>query len=214
MVTSFLPPYYFVGLPYPQPSVLHYFIMAFTLRRPFALSSALHQIPKSVSTSAAGRAFHSSPFKLRSFVSKPATTVSSLAKRQSLFQNASRRTYMQPSYEAQRPDSGNLSQKLLYGAGIVGATVLATNFIFNRETREDGGMPPFERAYLNETFVHTGLGIGIIGVAAQALHRSGWSYRIMAANPWVVIGVSLAASVGTMYGCFATSPEKYTVSRL
>ncbi|MCJ1411498.1 hypothetical protein MMC19_005588 [Ptychographa xylographoides] len=107
------------------------------------------------------------------------------------------------------PNAGNLTQRLLYGAGIVGATILATNLIFNRETREDGGMPPFERAYLNETFLHTGLGIGIIGVAASALHQSGWSVRLMAANPWLVIGGGLAASIGTMYGCFATSPENY-----
>lgn len=85
---------------------------------------------------------------------------------------------------------------------------MATNMIFNRETREDGGMAPYERKFLNETFMHTGLGIGIIGVAANALHRSGWSYRLMTANPWVVLGVGLAASIGTMYGTFATSPDK------
>lgn len=105
--------------------------------------------------------------------------------------------------------TGSLSQRLLYGAAIVGGTLVATNLMFNRETREDGGMPPFERSYLNETFAHTGLGIGIIGVAASALHRSGWSYRLMSANPWLVIGVSLAASIGTMYGTRATDPENY-----
>jgi len=79
--------------------------------------------------------------------------------------------------------------------------------VFNRETREDGGMPPYERSYLNETFMHTGLGIGIIAVAARSLHMSGWSYRLMAANPWLVLGVGLAGSIGSMYGCFATAPK-------
>ncbi len=69
-------------------------------------------------------------------------------------------------------------------------------------------MPPYERSYLNETFLHTGLGIGIIGVAASALHRSGWSIRLMSANPWVVIGGSLALSLGTMFGTFKTHPDK------
>ena len=101
-----------------------------------------------------------------------------------------------------------MGTKLAYGAAIVGGTVLATNLIFNRETREDGGMPPFEREYLNQTFMHTGLGVGIIGVAARALHNSGWSYRLMATNPWLVVGVSLALSVGTMYGTYATHPDK------
>lgn len=86
--------------------------------------------------------------------------------------------------------------------------MVATNVLFNRETREDGGMPPFERSYLNETFLHTGLGIGIIGLAARTLHQSGWSYRLMAYNPWAVMGVSLVASIGTMYATFATPPEK------
>jgi hypothetical protein len=114
---------------------------------------------------------------------------------------------MQQSYQPAQ-GSGNLSQKLLYGAAIVGGTVVATNLIFNRETREDGGMPLFERKYLNDTFLHTGLGVGIIGIAARALHTSGWSYRLMAASPWAVIGVSLVASIGTMYGTFYTAPEK------
>jgi hypothetical protein len=69
-------------------------------------------------------------------------------------------------------------------------------------------MPPFERKYLNETFMHTGLGLGIIAVAARTLHMNGWSYRLMAANPWLVMGVGLAASIGSMYGCMKTDPSK------
>lgn len=113
---------------------------------------------------------------------------------------------MQQSYgTAQR---GDLTQRLLYGAAIVGGTVMATNFIFNRETREDGGMPHYERSYLNETFMHTGLGVGIIGIAGRALHMNGWSYRLMATNPWLVAGVGLAASMGTMFATYYTSPDK------
>jgi len=70
-------------------------------------------------------------------------------------------------------------------------------------------MPDYERSYLNDTFMHTGLGIGIIAVAARTLHQSGWSYRLMSFNPWLVIGVSLAASIGTMYGTFRTHPDNY-----
>lgn len=184
--------------------------MAFVLRRPLALSTALRNLPKT--TAVPARAFHNPPFRtnaLSKSKSKCASPFPSLVESRQIFKSTFRRTYMQQPAEVARPDSGNLTQRLLYGAGIVGATVLATNLIFNRETREDGGMPPFERQYLNDTFLHTGLGIGIIGVAAQALHRSGWSYRLMAANPWVVVGVGLATSIGTMYGCMATSPEKY-----
>jgi hypothetical protein len=115
---------------------------------------------------------------------------------------------MQQPYPVATPNTAGLTQRLIYGAGIFGGTLVAINFMFNRETREDGGMPEYERSFLNETFMHTGLGIGIIGLAARTLHQSGWSYRLMAYNPWAVVGVGLAASIGTMYATFATSPQK------
>lgn len=69
-------------------------------------------------------------------------------------------------------------------------------------------MPPYERAYLNDTFMHTGLGVGMIGIAARALHMNGWSFRLMSANPWVVMGGGLVLSIGTMWGTLATNPNK------
>jgi hypothetical protein len=176
--------------------------MAFILRRPFAVSSALRQVPKLSNTA---RFIHNSPIKPTQAVKPQGVSSSIFAKSRQNFQNAFRRTYMQQTFNAQ---SGNMSQKLMYGAAIIGGTVMATNFIFNRETREDGGMPAFERSFLNETFMHTGLGIGIIGVASRALHMSGWSYRLMAMNPWLVMGVGLVGSIGSMYATFNTSPEK------
>lgn len=178
--------------------------MAFFLRRTFAVPTALRQVPKAANTA---RFIHSSPFKPAQ--PKPLTPASSIfAKSRQTFQNAFRRTYIQPTANASQ---GDRTQKLIYGAAIVGGTILATNLIFNRETREDGGMPHYERSYLNETFMHTGLGIGIIGIAARALHSSGWSYRLMATNPWLVAGVGLVASIGTMYGTFYTSPDNYVM---
>ncbi|KAL1958421.1 hypothetical protein VTO42DRAFT_4522 [Malbranchea cinnamomea] len=177
--------------------------MAFYVRRPFAISATLKQLPKSSSCNI--RFFHqNAPFKHTTSQS-PA---SSFAKARQTFQNAFKRTYIEPTYRVRR-DTGNLSQKLLYGAAIVGGTIVATNVIFNRETREDGGMPAFERNYLNQTFMHTGLGVGIIAVAARALHTSGWSYRLMAMNPWAVVGLSLVGSIGTMYATLYTPPENY-----
>ena len=183
--------------------------MSFIFRRPFAASSpTLKQFTK---PSAILRSFHSSPTKASfnsSFNARPAVNAQSLLKSNAL-RNSFRRGYQQPSYQpANTASQGNLTQRLLYGAVLVGGTIVATNLIFNRETREDGGMPQYEREYLNQTFMHTGLGIGIIGVAARALHTNGWSYRLMSANPWLVVGVSLAASIGTMYGTFRTHPDK------
>lgn len=177
--------------------------MAFILRRPFAISSALHQAPKLSNTA---RFIHNSPFKTAQVPKPSAAPSTTFAKSRQTFQNAFRRSYYQQTYNNQY--QGNFAQKLLYGGAIVGGTILATNFVFNRETREDGGMPAYERSFLNETFMHTGLGIGIIGIAARALHSSGWSYRLMAMNPWLVLGVGLVGSIGTMYGTFYTSPDK------
>lgn len=192
--------------------------MAFVLRRPFSLTSALSTTSRHVSKtwlrSATSPSFQrssksSSPIYFTSKSTKLATT---LGKAPLLTRPAFRRSYNQESYQLPRPDTANLTQRLIYGAGIFGGTLIAINLVFNRETREDGGMPLYERSYLNDTFLHTGLGIGIIGVTASAMHRSGWSYRLMAMNPWAVIGVSLAASIGTMYATFATSPDKLVSS--
>ena len=179
--------------------------MAFVLRRSFAITSALKHIPKSTSTSISTRTLHQNSHFSKTFLtpSKPATPISALAKPRNAFQ---KRFIQTPSVAG--PNTSGLGQRLLIGGLVVGGAVVAINLVFNRETREDGGMPPFERAYLNETFAHTGLGIGIIGVAATALHRSGWSFRLMAMNPWLVIGGSLALSIGSMYGCYNTHPDK------
>ena len=187
--------------------------MAFVLRRPFAVSSGLKQLGKSSTSSV--RLFHNTPLKSSSWLASSKQSFTkpnrseALSKHRSVFQNAFRRNYQQQAYRA--PSTQGWGGRIAYGAAIVGGTVLATNLIFNRETREDGGMPMFERDYLNQTFLHTGLGVGIIGIAARALHNSGWSYRLMATNPWLVIGGGLALSIGTMMGTRATSPDNYVM---
>jgi growth hormone-inducible transmembrane protein len=182
--------------------------MAFVLKRPFAAASAFRQVTK---PSAVIRAFHSSPLKSNSptfFASRATVPASNALKANNgSFHNAFRRSYQTQGYQVPT-QSGNLTQRLLYGGLMVGGAMVAANLIFNRETREDGGMPLYEREYLNQTFMHTGLGVGIIGLAARTLHASGWSYRLMATNPWVMIIGGLAASVGTMYGTLYTHPDK------
>lgn len=106
-------------------------------------------------------------------------------------------------------DPGSLMQKLVMGGAIFGGTLVAINLVFNRETREDGSMPPYERSYLNDTFLHTGLGIGIIGLSARAMFQSGATYRMMATSPWIVMIGGLALSMGTMMATRATDPSNY-----
>lgn len=188
--------------------------MAFVLPRPFAVVSTLaKELPKTAQRSAF-RSFQTVSHQqqpLRQSVFKEATP---FAKQQNVFrkafQQSQKRGYQaQPQMPANPLAQGNITQRMMYGAAIFGGTMVAINFMFNRETREDGGMPAYERSYLNDTFMHTGLGIGIIGVAARALHTSGWSLRLMSANPWLVLGVGLVGSIGTMIACRATSPDNY-----
>jgi growth hormone-inducible transmembrane protein len=183
--------------------------MAFVMRRPFAITATLRSIP-SVAKPSTFRQFHQTTFRLQAPVfSKPSvrTTSSGFNSTQNAFRSF-KRSYNNYPPQPQQVQSGDLGKRILYGAALFGGTVVAINLVFNRETREDGGMPPYERSYLNDTFLHTGLGIGTIAVAARALHRSGWSYRLMAANPWLVIGLGLAGSFGTMIATRSISPEK------
>ncbi|KAH7342314.1 inhibitor of apoptosis-promoting Bax1-domain-containing protein [Rhexocercosporidium sp. MPI-PUGE-AT-0058] len=181
--------------------------MAFTMRQPFKLTSALAGASKTAfrSTAAPVRSFHSSRPANSFFTSRSSAPVTTLSKARYAFRQS--RTYMQQPV-AQAPGGGNLTQKLVVGGAMFGGTLLAINLVFNRETREDT-LPRFERAYLNDTFMHTGLGIGIIGLSARAMFQSGFTYRLMATNPWVVMIGGLALSIGTMMGTRATSPDNY-----
>ncbi|KAF1982578.1 hypothetical protein K402DRAFT_397480 [Aulographum hederae CBS 113979] len=183
--------------------------MASALRRPFAVTSALrHAIKPTTSPANTLRQFHQTPSKrFKFFPSRSTTPITAFAQSKNAFQTAFRRYASNSATPA--TNAGNKTQQLVYGLGLIGGGALALNIIFNRETREDGGMPPYERSYLNDTFMHTGLGIGIIAVAATALHRSGWSVRLMTANPWLVFGVGLVGSIGTMMGTRMTPPENY-----
>ena len=190
--------------------------MAFILRRPFAISSAISKLPKSsTSINITARSFHSTPkLSYSTTFTRTRTPLTQATKHAftkptpSSSSSSSKRLYATPSIPS---PTGNLAQRLLYGGAIVGGAILATNMIFNRETRDDGGMPPFERAYLNDTFLHTGLGLSIIGIAARQLHASGWSMRLMSMNPWLVVGGGLALSIGSMMVCRGTDPDNYVM---
>ncbi|EON95878.1 putative bax inhibitor family protein [Phaeoacremonium minimum UCRPA7] len=199
--------------------------MSFTItvrQGPARLASRLPQISKAAARSSSGpasfaRAFHQSTPKNSFFTSKTSLLSSSLVRATpksssnsivARLVGASGRGY-QTSAPPAAADGGSVIRKLLVGGAIFGGTLVAINVVFNRETREDGGMPPFERAYLNNTFLHTGLGIGIIGLTARQMVQSGFVYRIMVTNPWVMAIGGLALSFGTMIGTRAIDPDNY-----
>lgn len=188
-----------------------------TLRQgPARLATRLPQLTKqaaAIPSSLAARAFHqfarrstalSTSIIARRALLKPTTSSSLLVSR--LVAGGSKRGYQSQAGPA--PDNGSALRKLAVGGAIFGATIVALNAVFNRETRDDGGMPVFEREYLNSTFMHTGLGVGIIGMTARQMVQSGFVYRLMMTNPWVVGIGGLALSFGTMIATRSIEPEK------
>ncbi|KAI0698406.1 bax inhibitor [Cerioporus squamosus] len=87
----------------------------------------------------------------------------------------------------------------------VAGTIVGVNALLNRETRD--ALSPAERSYLHEAFQYTGGGLAITALAARAMFKNGIAFRVMSANPWVVLGVSLVGSIGTMMGAIYTPPE-------
>ncbi|KAH6698056.1 growth hormone-inducible transmembrane protein [Verticillium dahliae] len=187
-----------------------------TMRQgPARLVQRLPELSKSAAfRTTASRAFHqvspkqklsSAFFSARTTAIKGLTTSSIVAR--STFRNGAR-SFTQQTY-TQSQQGGSNVRKLVVGGAIFGGTLVAINAVFNREMREDGGMPPFEREYLNSTFLHTGLGVGIIALTARQMINTGFVYRLMVTNPWVVGIGGLALSFATMIGTRSISPDNY-----
>ncbi|KAK3356283.1 inhibitor of apoptosis-promoting Bax1-domain-containing protein [Neurospora tetraspora] len=192
--------------------------MSFTLTiraGPARLASRIPEFAKTSSGPAAAiRAFHKSAPKTTNFFTSRTTTPSLIAQKpatNSLLARlqGARRGYQYQSHSQPQQDNGLLMRKLLVGGAMVGGTWVTLQFMFNRETRADGGMPAYESSYLNKTFMHTGLGIGIIGLSAYQMLQTGFTYRLMATNPWVVAIGGLALSFGSMLATRAIDPENY-----
>jgi len=88
--------------------------------------------------------------------------------------------------------------------------MLGLQLFLNRDTTTTTGgttLSLYEREYLNSTFAYTGVGLTMIAASAKLLHNNGWTYRLMSSSPWLVMGVGLVGSIGTMMATRATDPE-------
>ncbi|KAF4984741.1 hypothetical protein FZEAL_102 [Fusarium zealandicum] len=186
--------------------------MSFTLsvrQGPARIAQRLPELSKTALRSVAPiRNFHAPAKPSPNFFTSRITSTTT----RNAFQRGGRaggRSYHQETARPAPAASQTTTRKLLVGGAIFGGTLVAINTVFNRETREDGGMPIYEREYLNNTFLHTGLGIGIIGLTARQMVQTGFVYRIMVTNPWVVGIGGLALSFATMIGTRSISPDNY-----
>ncbi|CAK7564145.1 MAG: hypothetical protein SEPTF4163_002029 [Sporothrix epigloea] len=181
---------------------------------PATLRRLAPNVIKATPSKLAVRAFHQSAAKNSFFTPKKIPTKNTVAANKSTAASlllarlaGTSRSYYQQAQQVTSQVSP--LRKLLVGGAIFGGTLVVTNVMFNRETREDGGMPLFEREYLNNTFLHTGLGIGIITLTARQMIQTGFVYRIMMANPWVVGIGGIALSFATMIGTRSIDPDNY-----
>lgn len=179
------------------------------LRTGFRIAPIIPQAAKcSVRTSAPLRAFHTSPlnaFKSQQRTSQTALTTITKQLQKNPFRTQIRGYQPQAQYQA---DNQTKWRKIATSAAIFGGTLVAINLVFNSEGRTDGGMSSYQKSYLNDAFLHTGLGIGVIGLSARQMLNSGFVFRIMMANPWVVALGGLAASYGTMIATRMIDPDK------
>jgi hypothetical protein len=67
--------------------------------------------------------------------------------------------------------------------------------VLNRETRD--ALSVVEKSYLNESFQYTGGGLAITAIAARAMFKNGFAYRVMAANPCKLMVCVYASSMLT-----------------
>ncbi|KAI0073702.1 hypothetical protein K474DRAFT_1692543 [Panus rudis PR-1116 ss-1] len=121
------------------------------------------------------------------------------------FFRSSRTIFTDSAPVVARPSQSEAWKRFAITAGTVAGTIVAVNAFFNRETRDS--LSEAERSYLNSSFKYTGGGLALTAIAARSLFRSGFAFRLMATNPWVVLGVSLVGSIGTMMGAMYTNPE-------
>lgn len=181
-----------------------------TLRQgPAALSRGIPQLAKStILRNSATRAFHQAPPKQNAFFTARWTKPSSSLVARNAFARAGSRSYQQQAYTAPGQTAESPWRKLIVGGAIFGGTLVGINAVFNRETREDGGMPLFEREYLNNTFIHTGIGVGIIGLTARQMVKTGFVYRLMVTSPWLVAIGGIGLSFASMIATRSISPDK------
>ncbi|KAH9858073.1 Bax inhibitor family protein [Lenzites betulinus] len=123
----------------------------------------------------------------------------------SFFTKQSRTFLTDAQAVVQKPPQAEAWKRFGITAATVAGTIVGVNVFLNRETRD--GLTAAEQSYLHDSFKYTGGGLAITAIAARTLFKNGFAFRVMSANPWLVLGVSLVGSIGTMMGAMYTPPE-------
>ncbi|KAI0308323.1 inhibitor of apoptosis-promoting Bax1-domain-containing protein [Multifurca ochricompacta] len=104
-----------------------------------------------------------------------------------------------------RPSQTQAWKRYAVTAATVAGTIVGVEAFLNRDTRDS--LTSAEQSYLHDSFKYTGGGLVLTALAARSMFKAGLPFRIMSANPWLVLGVSLVGSIGSMMGVYYTSPQ-------
>ncbi|KAG8219618.1 inhibitor of apoptosis-promoting Bax1-domain-containing protein [Butyriboletus roseoflavus] len=136
----------------------------------------------------------------RNVIQKHPTTLSPLPPYRSS------RTIVTDAHTVTQASSQDAWKKFAITAAAVAGTVVVAEGFLNRDTRDS--LTTSEQSYLHDSFKYTGGGLVLTALVARSMFRSGFAFRIMSANPWLVLGVSLVGSIGSMMGVYYTPPER------
>ncbi|KAN0100425.1 WD40-repeat-containing domain protein [Tylopilus felleus] len=116
------------------------------------------------------------------------------------------RTLITDAQTVTQTSSQDAWKKFAITAAAVAGTVVVAEGFLNRDTRDS--LTAAEQSYLHDSFKYTGGGLVLTALAARSMFKSGVAFRVMSANPWLVLGVSLVGSIGSMMGVYYTPPER------
>ena len=90
---------------------------------------------------------------------------------------------------------------MFYGAAGVGAGLLLIALFADGKSTTTSAVQGYSddvRARINATYGYLAAGVGFTAAAATAMFRSGVAARMMMMNPWVLLGGSMVATIGSM----------------
>ncbi|GAA6063771.1 hypothetical protein JCM10212_006267 [Sporobolomyces blumeae] len=176
---------------------------------PSSRATLLHHLPKPIplsSPSTSSRLFSSSTRAYGRPPSSSSSNSSPFAGLRAAFHQKRPISTQSPVYSGSQAGGSSVNwQKVGINVGFGVAGAVALNFALNRETR--GPLSGFEGEYLRSTFKWTAAGLAITASTAYLAFTNGLVYRMMAMNPWVVMGGGLVLSIGSMYGVMSTAPD-------
>lgn len=96
----------------------------------------------------------------------------------------------------------------------IGTIAVAGNYSLTADTTASGAWPDYVQQRIKLTYGYVAVGLAATGISAAGFWRAGLAQRMMAMNPWVALGFSLGATLGSMVLVFSTPYEEGSPRKL